>query len=45
MAFNYQTLKKIKSESIVDAQIKTVDIGNLQVTTEKIAYSAVGADE
>ena len=32
-------MKKIKSESIVDAEIKSVDIGNLQVTTEKIANS------
>ena len=39
MAFNYQTLKNIKSESIVDAQIKSGDIDNLQVTTSKIANS------
>ena len=45
MAFNYQTLKNIKSESIVDAQIKTGDIDNLQVTTSKIANSAVGSSE
>ena len=43
MAFNYQTLKKIKTESIVDGEVKEADIGNLAIQQPDIASEAVTA--
>ena len=45
MAFNYQTLKKVKSESIVDGEIKEADLANLTVTAVDINDGAVTSDK
>ena len=45
MAFNYQTLKKVKSESIIDGEIKEVDLANLTVQTADINTGAVTSDK
>lgn len=37
MAFNYETLKKYKSESFVDLTVQSTDIDNLAVNSDKIA--------
>tara|TARA_Y200000002_G_scaffold58962_1_gene44408 strand:- start:38738 stop:39595 length:858 start_codon:yes stop_codon:yes gene_type:complete len=45
MAFNYQTLKKVKSESIIDGEIKEADLANLTVQTADINDGAVTSDK
>ena len=45
MAFNYQTLKKVKSESIIDGEIKEADLANLTVTAVDINDGAVTSDK
>jgi hypothetical protein len=41
MAFNYQTLKQITSEAIVDGSLQTADLEDGSVSAAKIANSAV----
>jgi hypothetical protein len=45
MAFDYQSLKKLTSDSLVDGTVATSDIANSAVTTAKIANSAIGSSE
>ena len=45
MAFDYQSLKNLTSDAIVDGQVATVDVANSSVTSAKIANSAVGSSE
>ena len=45
MAFNYDSLKRITSDSIVDGNVQNSDIANNAVTTAKIANSAVGSNK
>ena len=45
MAFNYETLKKYKSESFVDLTIQSDRIENLNVTEAKLDNNAVSADK
>ena len=43
MAFDYQSLKKISNQAIVDGTIASQDIGNLQVTAGKIGAGEISA--
>ena len=45
MAFNYETLKKYKSESFVDGTITGTQIESLGVTSDKINTDAVTSDK
>ena len=40
MAFNYQTLKKLTNAAVIADEVKTADIGSLEVKSGKIKISS-----
>ena len=43
MAFNYQTLKKLTNAAVIADEVKTADIGSLEVKSGKIAANSISS--